>query len=114
MEQTDTDFENQLLMQFYLSNQAPQLFATVYLCLAIGNVFLTPVGNIASLELANSEILLEETLMVMREEEKDCQQQHYDLWLLISTWIKLKKVNLIVIELFWSFYATVINVYIDS
>ena len=73
------DFVSLLLGQSYLSNQAPRLFAMVYLCLAIGNVFSTPVGNIASLELANSEILLEETLMAMRVEEIDYQQPHYDL-----------------------------------
>ena len=73
------DFVSLLLGLSYLSNQAPRLFATVYLCLAIGNVFSTPVGNIASLELANFEILLEETLMAMKVEEINYQQQHYDL-----------------------------------
>ena len=73
------DFVSLLLGLSYLSNQAPQLFATVYLCLAIENGFLTPVGNIASSELANFEILLEEKLMAMRVEAINYQQPHYDL-----------------------------------
>ena len=62
------------------------------LYLAIESVFLTPVGNIASLEPANSEILLKETLRVTKEEEIS-YRQHRDLSLLIDTYINIGEVN---------------------
>ena len=62
------------------------------LYLAIESVFLIPVGNIASLEPANSEILLKETLRVTKEEEIS-YRQHRDLSLLIGTYINIEKVN---------------------
>ena len=92
MEQIDRGFWNLLLEQSYLSIQAPLLFAMACLYLAIESVFLTPVGNIASLEPANSEILLKETLMVTMGEEIS-YRQHHDLSLLIDTYIDNGKAN---------------------
>ena len=82
--QIDKDFESQLLMQFCLSNPILPLFAKEYLYLVTRNVFLIQLGNTASLEPANFEILLEETLKEMMEEAKGCQL-HHDLLLLTST-----------------------------
>ena len=92
MERIDRGFWNLLLEQSYLSIQAPLLFAMACLYLAIESVFLIPVGSIASLAPANSEILLKETLMVTKEEEIS-YQLHHDLSLLIGTYINIGKVD---------------------